>query len=316
MPSEGRLPEQPHERPRLVRIRPYLERRALVIQLIRDFFVGQGFLEIDTPVRVAEVAPEEHITPFGSDGWSLSTSPELHMKRLLAAGYERLFQIARCFRKGEAGRHHNPEFAMLEWYRAGGDYQQMVRDTEGLTLSVAERLGLGAEIEFKGERIELRAPWRRVTVRDAFREAAGWDPVATPDLLRFDVDLATRVIPSLDTTRPVVLDGYPAAMASLARLKPDDPVVAERAEVFIGGLEIANAYSELNDPREQRARFQVEVERIREQGREASLPRRFLEAIETLPPCGGIALGVDRLVMLMCGTDAIQDVIAFPADMV
>ena len=310
MPNDVRPPE----RPRLVRSRPYLERRALVVQLIRSFFAGQGFLEVDTPVRVAEVAPEEYITPFRSDGWFLSTSPELHMKRLLAAGYERLFQVARCFRKGEAGRHHNPEFTMLEWYRAGGDYQQMVWDTEALTLSVAQRLGLGAEIEFKGLRIDLRAPWRRVTVRDAFRQAAGWDPIATSDPLRFDVDLATRVIPSLETGRPVVLEGYPAAMASLARLRADDPSVAERAEVFIGGLEIANAYSELNDPREQRARFEAEVKRIQEQGREASLPRRFLEAIETLPPCGGIALGVDRLVMLMCGTDAIQDVIAFPVD--
>jgi lysyl-tRNA synthetase class 2 len=316
MPSEGRTPEGPPERPRLVRIRPYLERRALVLQTIRSFFAGQGFLEVDTPVRVAEVAPEEHITPFRSEGWSLSTSPELHMKRLLAAGYERLFQIARCFRKGEAGRHHNPEFTMLEWYRAGGDYQQVVRDTEALTLAAAERLGLGTEIEFKGQRIDLRTPWRRVTVRDAFRQAAGWDPIAAPDPLRFDVDLATRVIPVLETAQPIVLEGYPAAMAALARLRPDDPAVAERAEVFIGGLEIANAYTELNDPREQRSRFEAEVERIREQGREASLPRRFLEAIETMPSCGGIALGVDRLVMLMCGTDAIEDVIAFPADAV
>jgi len=306
MPSE--------ERPRLVRIKAYLERRALVLQLIRAFFAGQGFLEVDTPVRVAEVAPEEHITPFRSEGWWLSTSPELHMKRLLAAGYERIFQIARCFRKGEAGRHHNPEFTMLEWYRAGGDVQQMMWDTEALTLSIAQRLGLGAEIEFNGRRIDLRAPWLRVTVRDAFRTAAGWDPIASPDALRFDVDLATRVIPTLEAGRPVILEGYPAAMASLARLKPDDPAVAERAEVFVGGLEIANAYTELNDPREQRARFEAEAARIRDQGREASLPGRFLEAIETLPACGGIALGVDRLVMLMCGTDAIEDVIAFPAD--
>ena len=306
MPSE--------ERPRLVRIKAYLERRALVLQLIRAFFAGQGFLEVDTPVRVAEVAPEEHITPFRSEGWWLSTSPELHMKRLLAAGYERIFQIARCFRKGEAGRHHNPEFTMLEWYRAGGDVQQMMWDTEALTLSIAQRLGLGAETEFNGRQIDLRAPWLRVTVRDAFRTAAGWDPIASPDALRFDVDLATRVIPTLEAGRPVILEGYPAAMASLARLKPDDPAVAERAEVFVGGLEIANAYTELNDPREQRARFEAEAARIRDQGREASLPGRFLEAIETLPACGGIALGVDRLVMLMCGTDAIEDVIAFPAD--
>jgi lysyl-tRNA synthetase class 2 len=303
------------EHRRLNRIKPNLQRRALIYDFTRAFFKEQGFLEVETPVRVPHIAPEQHIVPFDSEGWFLSTSPELYMKRLLAAGYDKLFQFSRCFRKGERGRWHNPEFTLLEWYRAGADYIKMLCDTEELVATLANRLGLGSIIEYQGQKINLALPWYRVTVRNAFLNSAGWDPVAELDPLRFDTDLVDKVIPSFDPKCPTILLDYPAAMASLARLKPSEPGVAERGEIFIGGLEIANAYSELRDYEEQKRRFQKEIEQIqKEQGRKPSMPRRFLEALQHLPECGGIALGMDRLVMLLCNANSIGEVLAFTVD--
>lgn len=302
------------ERRRLASIRGNLERRARIYELTRAFFREQGFLELETPVRMPEIAPETYIRPFTSEGWFLSTSPELHMKRLLAAGYDKLFQFSRCFRKGERGRWHNPEFTLLEWYRAGADYLQMLDDTEKLVAGLAEGLGLGTRIKYQGQEIDLALPWRRLTVREAFLSAAGWDPTRQPDSLRFDTELVDKVIPSFNN-QPTLLLEYPAAMASLARVKPGAPEVAERGEVFIGGLEIANAFSELRDPQEQEKRFRAEIEHIqKEQERKAEMPRRFLEALRHLPECGGIALGMDRLVMLFCDAGSIDDVIAFTDD--
>ncbi len=297
---------------RLSRIKPNLERRAVIINLVRSFFVDQGFLEVETPVRVPSVAPEQFITPLASEGWFLSTSPELYMKRLLACGYDKLFQMSRCFRRGEIGRLHNPEFTLLEWYRRDAGYEETIEDTERLTTSLASGLGLGTTISYLGRDIDFHLPWPRITVSEAFKRAAGWDPVAEPDGEKFDLDLVSKVIPSLGTSRPMVLTGYPAPMASLARLNTRDPRVAERAEVFIAGLELANAYGELNDPAEQRRRFEADAALIRKAGGNAILSEKFLEAVAHMPPCGGIALGVDRLVMLFCNASSIQDVLAFP----
>jgi len=300
---------------RLIRLKPNLQRRALIYEFIRAFFIEQGFLEVETPIRVPTIAPELHITPFESDSWFLATSPELHMKRMLAAGYDRLFQISHCFRSGERGRWHNPEFTLLEWYCAGADYKQVIQNIEQLVLTLAGKLGFGNKIKYRGQDIDISLPWPRVTVRDAFLQAAGWDPIAKPDPLRFDTDLVTKVLPSFMTSRPTVLMDYPEAMASLARLKPDETRVAERAEVFIGGLELANVYSELRDAREQESRFREAIEQIyKEQGKQIAMPQKFLETIAYLPDCGGAALGIDRLVMLLCNVDSIDEVIAFTVE--
>ncbi len=294
-----------------------LQRRALIHDLIRASFTERGFLEVDTPLRMPMVAPEMHIVPFQSEGWFLATSPELHMKRLLAAGYDKIFQICHCFRSGERGRWHNPEFTLLEWYRAGADYFQMIQDTEQLIIAITTRLGPSSKIQYQGQDIDLTPPWPRKTVRDAFLEAAGWDPVAKSHPAQFDVDLVNKVIPSFVPDRPTVLLDYPAEMASLSRLKPDEPTVAERAEIFIGGLELANAYSELTDPEEQERRFRREMAQIyQEQGRQMIMPGRFLKAMGYLPECGGIALGIDRLVMLFCNAASVDEVMAFNLDTV
>jgi len=300
---------------RLIQLKPNLERRASIYQLTRTYFEEQGFLEVETPVRVPSVAPESQIIPFESEDWFLSTSPELYMKQMLAAGYSKLFQISRCFRKGEHGRWHNPEFTMLEWYRVGADYRQMIKDTEQLVLMLSIKLEQKPLIRYRSQNIDLTLPWLRIAVRDAFLHAAGWDPIAQPDPVRFDTDLVDKVIPSFPPDRPTVLLDYPAAMASLARLRPGEPKLAERAEVFVGGLELANAYSELIDSKEQERRFQEEMAQIQqERGRKIAMPQQFLKAVAHLPQCGGIALGMDRLVMLFCNADSIEQVMAFTVD--
>ncbi len=300
---------------RLARLRDNLAGRAQVFSLTRQFFCARGFLEVETPVRVPAVAPEANIAPVASEGWHLITSPELHMKRLLAAGYPRLFQLARCFRRGERGRLHNPEFTLLEWYEAGSDYLGVVRDTEQLVTFLAKEMGLGTTITYQGQRIDLTPPWPRLTVREAYLKYAGWDPVASDDARRFDEDAAVRVLPSLPQARPLVLLDYPRQAASLARLKPGNPLVAERAEVFIGGLELTNGYSELTDAEEQRERFAAEAAQIeRETGRKVPQPESFLAAVGHMPPAGGIALGMDRLVMLLLNAGSIDEVLAFTAE--
>ena len=302
---------------RLARLQSNLRRRALIYEHIRTFFKGQDFLEVETPIRAPAIAPEEFITPFKSEDWFLSTSPELHMKRLLAAGYEKIFQFSHCFRQGERGRWHNPEFIMLEWYRAGVDYNQIILDIENLITTVAGRLGFKKTLNYQGQLIDIRRPWPRVTVRDAFLNAAGWDPVSVPDSLKFDTEFVTKVLPAFSPTRPTVLVDYPATMASLARLKPVNPLVAERAEVFIGGLELANAYSELTDAKEQEKRFRESIEQIqKERQQRMPLPQKFLDAVSHLPECGGVALGIDRLVMLFCNAASIDEVMAFTTDTV
>jgi elongation factor P--(R)-beta-lysine ligase len=303
------------ESSRLSRIKTRLERRSLIVNGIRAFFFRQGFLEIETPLRVPAIAPEQFILPYTSEGWFLSTSPELQMKRLLSAGYEKIFQICHCFRKDERGQNHNPEFSMLEWYRAKANYENILQDTQQIVLYLAENFGSGPILEYQDKKIDLSLPWPRITIRDAYTSWAGWDPLTDFNGQRFDDDMALKIIPNFPTDRPVIILDYPVDCASLARLKPSDSRVAERAEVFIGGLEIANGFSELNNAAEQEKRFNHEIEQMQRSGTPAVLPGKFLAAIATMPECSGMALGVDRLVMLLCDTNSIDDVIAFPSDL-
>jgi elongation factor P--(R)-beta-lysine ligase len=302
------------ESSRLERIKNKLERRARMLDGLRAFFCRDGFIEIETPLRVPAIAPEQFINPYTSEGWFLSTSPELQMKRLLAAGYEKIFQICHCFRQDECGRQHNPEFTMLEWYRAYADYRGIIRDTTGLVLDQCRLLEYGRSLTYQGRTIDLTPPWPEITVSEAYTRWAGWDPVTDFDGLRFDDDMVNRIIPSFAPCRPTVILDYPRECASLARLKPGDPRVAERVEVFIAGLEIANGFSELTDAAEQEKRFIMEIDEMQRAGHPAVLPEKFLEAVQHMPPSTGMALGIDRLAMLLCDTDSIADVIAFPAN--
>lgn len=270
-----------------------LSERARVLRAIRAFFDARGFTEVETPVRIPAPAPEPHIDCPPSGNWFLRASPELQMKKLLAAGMERIYQIGPCFRAGEKGRRHSPEFTMLEWYRANADYSQIAVDAEELLVEVLTR---------------DHADVQRITVREAYLRWAGWDPVETWDQDRFDFDMATKIEPNLPK-EPLFLTDYPAPAASLARLKSDDPRVAERWELYVDGIELANAFTELIDPVEQRRRFELAREERRALG-EADYPldEEFLGALARMPPSGGVALGVDRLVMLACGASSITDV--------
>jgi elongation factor P--(R)-beta-lysine ligase len=289
-----------------------LIRRAEILQLIRGFFRAHGFLEVETPIRIPVPLPEAHIDLIGSEGWVLQPSPEICMKPLVAAGCERIFQICKCFRKGERGRRHLPEMTLLEWYAAAETYSDLMTRTEQLILHIAAGLGLGRELMYQGARIDLVPPWPRLTVAEAFRRYASLPANAALAQGRFDELMGMEIEPRLGAERPVFIHDYPAACGSLARLKPGDPSVAERFELYIGGLELCNGFSELTDPVEQRRRFEAELEIKRRRGQPVhGLPQRFLEALSAMPPCAGNALGVDRLVMLLADAASIDEVVAF-----
>jgi lysyl-tRNA synthetase class 2 len=296
--------------------RPYLELRCRVLQAIRGFFENAGFLEMQTPVRTPAPAPELHIDAVPSAGWFLSTSPELYMKRLLAAGYGKIFQIAPAFRAGEQGRLHHPEFTLLEWYRPGADYNALQTDCQELLRAVCGAVGKAERWPFQDHWLEVNGPWQRLTVRDAFRRCAGWAPDAAPDADRFDLDLVEKVEPRLGFPCPTLLVDYPASQAALARLKADDPTVAERFELYWAGIELANGFTELTDPTEQRERFHATQRARRQAGKTVYPdPDAFLACLADLQPCAGIALGVDRLVMLLANAHHLDEVVAFPPEL-
>jgi len=286
-----------------------LKERAALIQATRSFFIDQGFLEVETPIRIPAPAPEAHIEPEPAGEWYLQTSPELAMKRLLAAGCTRIFQICKCFRRHERGDLHLPEMTMLEWYRTEADYRDLMTDCEGLLIALVQhrRLRIPA-----GQTIDLTPPWPRLSLSEAFSSYAPITLQQALDQDRFEETLVSAVEPRLGLTTPLFLCDYPASLASLARLHPDNPGLAQRFELYVNGIELANGFSELTDAAEQRARFLLEQERIRGLGREPGpLPEPFLEDLARMPPAAGIALGIDRLVMLLTGQQRIEQVVAF-----
>jgi elongation factor P--(R)-beta-lysine ligase len=301
---------------RLADLRPRLKQRSLVIQAIRDFFLKLGFLEVDTPVRIPSPAPEEHIEAIESEGHFLASSPELQMKRMLAAGYKNIFQVCHCFRGGERGDFHLPEFTMIEWYRLGATNDDLMRDCEKLVESAAKSISVFPIVHRDDQDIDLTPNWHRIEVADALERHAGWRPQPKMCLDRFNEDMAFKVEPALPKNKPVFLVGYPAEVASLARLDPTNPERAERFELFAGGLELANGFVELTDAKEQRRRFEEESRRRLEAGKTVyPLDERFLASLENgLPPCAGIAMGVDRLVMLLTSATSIDQVVAFPLE--
>jgi len=286
--------------------------RADILAAIRGFFQRNDYLEVETPYRIPAPAPEAHIDAQPSGDWYLHTSPELCMKQLLAAGYPRLFQICKCFRKSERGSRHLPELTILEWYTAGASYLDMMKQCENLIGTVVRNLERSPALPYQGGRVDLTLPWDRLSVKQAFENYAGLSAEESLEKGIFDETLALSVEPCLGNDRPLFLYDYPAACGSLARLKPGSPHLAERFELYIHGMEICNAFSELTDPLEQRVRFQKEMELRKAMGKAAyPLPKRFLQFLEKMPPAAGNALGVDRLVMLLADTRRIDDVVAF-----
>lgn len=294
-------------------LQKHLQRRARIIDTIRKFFVHNEYLEVETPIRIPAPAPEAHIDAVESGGWFLQTSPELCMKRLLAAGIHRIFQICKCFRQGERGRLHLPEMTLLEWYRADSNYLDLMDECEALINTIARLNGSQEDILFyQGKKIKLTPPWPRLSVSDAFEK---FSPIPLNTALeqgQFDDIMVERIEPNLGQTQPDFLYDYPASRGALARLKPQDLRYAERFELYIGGLEICNAFSELSDPIEQRERFERQKDHRRKSGKPVyPMPQKFLAALGNMPAAAGNALGIDRLVMLFSDSKQIDDVVTF-----
>lgn len=292
--------------------RDILERRARLIQAVRAFFIARDFLEVETPLRMRAPLPERYIDAIPSGDAFLATSPEPHMKRLLAAGYPRIFQISKCFRAGERGRRHHTEFTMLEWYRANAGCAALVDDAQALLQHVCRALDDRTWLVYQGERIELAAPWEQLSVDEAFWRYAGERVVEEPDQDWFDETMVRKIEAHLGRGVPTVVSSYPAAFCPMARTLPDKPWRADRCEIYIAGIELANGCAEQTDVERQAAALRKE-QAIRA-ARGACVypwPEEFMVALPYLPPCAGMALGIDRLVMLLCDATALSEVVTF-----
>lgn len=315
MPNASAKVEPTTSYERLLSVARNLPVRAKIASLLRAAFDAARFVEVETPVGIIAPAAEEYIEAPKADGFFLRTSPELQMKRLLAAGMERIYQLGPCFRSGENGRRHRQEFTMLEFYQTGADYLQLLEFTQSFLLSVCRGIHGDSSFRFNGETISLEK-LEIIPVRDAFRRFAGKsaDQCAEEEGL-FELVLVDQVEPKLPKDRPCVLIDYPVRFGAFARPKPADPSLVERWEIYLGGIELANTYGELIDPKIQRERFERFSQTRREQHlAEYPEPTAFLEAIDHgFPPCAGSALGFDRLVMLLTDHPDIAD-ISFPLD--
>ncbi len=295
----------------------HLAARARVVAETRSFFAGRGFLEVETPLLVPSPGLDLHLDAFAvTPTRYLSTSPEYQMKRLLADGHARIFQIGKAFRQNEHGSRHNPEFTILEWYRANAGIEEILRDTEQLVARVT-----GASVLLGDRRIGTAPPFLRMTVCEAYAAFAGVSAEETLAMAEADEDRFFRLL--VDAVEPSLarLDGavflteYPASQASLARKKPGNPHVAERFELYVAGVELCNGFGELVDAVEQRARLvRDQAERLARGLPVYPIDERFLDALAHVPPSGGNALGLDRLAALVCGTTEIAGVMAFTAE--
>lgn len=306
-----------------------LRLRAETYAHIRSFFAARGVLEVETPILSAAGNTDPNIQSFRTrfsghvdagarERW-LRTSPEFPLKRLLAAGLGDCYELGRVFRDGEAGGRHNPEFTMLEWYRVGWDEAKLAREV----IDLLERLLVQAGHIF--DVVET-------TYRGLFREALDIDPLTDP-LERLQAPLANsgigpeglerddwldllmthKIQPAFPRDRITIVSDYPASQCALARVREGDPPVAKRFEAYVGPYEVANGYHELNDPVEQRARFERDNMKRRERGQDAMpIDENLLAVLGRMPDCAGVALGVERLLMVLARTDAIADVLAFP----
>lgn len=328
--------------------RPFLNARSAITRAVRAWFEADGFVEVETPALQVSPGNEAHLHAFQSEAIGpggdrrplyLRTSPEFAAKKLLAAGEPRIFELARVWRNRERGPLHHPEFTMLEWYRAGAGYEQLMADCGELMRLAAETAGAG-RFEFRGRRADPFAEPERVTLAEAFEAFAGIDLLATVDVAGevdraalaaaakaagvrvadddtwsdvFSRVLVERVDPQLGNGRATILCEYPIVEAALARPKPADPRVAERFELYACGVELANCFGELTDPAEQRRRFEAEMaEKARVYGERYPLDEDFLAALAQMPPASGAALGFDRLVMLAAGAPHIEQVLWAP----
>ena len=297
-----------------------LRERARIVSAIRRFFDGQGFVEVETAVRIDAPAPEEHIDcPPVVGGGYLRASPELQMKKLLAAGMDKIYQIGPCFREGERGSRHNPEFTMIEWYRKNATYLDIENDLHALVQSLMFDVRRGADLRPFSDNVKHQTSnFKHLRVRDAYLRFAGWDPWENWDQDRFDFDMATKIEPAIrELGGGVFLMDYPPQAASLAKLSTALPTTnyqlpttyAERWEFYWDGMELANCFTELCDRDEQKRRFEKAKE-VRKSLKESDYPidNEFIDCLPNIESASGVALGIDRLVMVLTKTREISAV--------
>jgi lysyl-tRNA synthetase class 2 len=339
--------EKIHLNPELKKIQ---FQRNRINKLIRIFFERRGFLEVQTSIIVKCAGQEPYLTPMSVDfedernrkykGY-LITSPEYSLKKLLVAGFDKIFEIAKVFRSGEPfGGIHNSEFTMLEWYRAYSDYNQIMTDIEELVYFLNKKINHSSHyLIYQDKKIDLTPPWPRLTVKEAFLKYAGINLNKSKNLKNFKAQIKNKkdlknlirgtddwndsfskifidkIEPSLPKDKPIILYDYPLPQASLAKRKNKNSFYAERFEVFIAGIELANAFSELTDPKEQYKRFKKEqILRKKLKKSFIAIDKDFIHALELkMPQSGGIALGVDRLQMLLLNIKDMNDLLLFPA---
>ncbi len=312
--------------------------RSRTIRAMRDFLDARGFLEVETPVLqplYGGAAARPFTTHHNTYDQSLylRISDELYLKRLVAGGLDRVYEIAHNFRNEGVSRKHNPEFTMMECYQAYADYQDMMELTEAMVETIAREVCGDTKLKYQGTEIDLKGPWPRITVRDAIAERSGVDIRANPDLESLRAAVTAQGAGSGEATswarlvddlfsehvepkliEPTFITEYPAELSPLAKRNPDDPRLVERFEPFIAGMEIGNAFSELNDPDEQRERLLAQVS-AHEAGDEEAHPldADSIRALEYgMPPTGGLGIGVDRLIMVLADQPNLREVILFP----
>ena len=308
-----------------------LLKRAAIVADIRRFFADRGVLEVDTPAMSQATVTDIHLVPFktrfvgpgasqGLDLW-LMTSPEYHMKRLLAAGSGPIYQMNRSFRNEEAGRHHNPEFTMLEWYRPHYDMYRLINEVDDLLQQILE-CGEAETLSYQQAFLRCLNIDPLTAEKEALVAAAATLGVGDLAASEDDRDTLLQLLfmlgvePKIGQERPAFVYHFPASQASLAEISTEDHRVAERFEVYYRGIELANGFRELTDAREQRQRFEQDNRRRAEKGLpEQPIDQLLLAALEHgLPDCSGVALGIDRLIMLALKADSLSDVIAFPVE--
>jgi lysyl-tRNA synthetase class 2 len=293
---------------------PFLRARVAILRAVRAWFEAEGFVEVEPAALVFSPGAEVHVDAFEADGRYLHTSPEFAMKKLLAAGEEKIFSLGKVWRRGEEGPLHVSEFTMLEWYRAGAPYRHVMDDCVALARVAATETG-GA-LRWKDRVCDPRAEPQRISVREAFirysPQAGISEPPLSPD--EFSKRIVTDIEPNLGSPALTLLHEYPISEAALAQRTQHDPSVAERFELYACGVELANGFGELTDPAEQRARLVADMaEKQKRYGKSWPIDENFLAALAHMPPASGVALGFDRLVMLASGARSIQDVLWAPS---
>ncbi|MCK5852152.1 EF-P lysine aminoacylase GenX [bacterium] len=279
-----------------------LKKRAEIISAVRSFFENQNFIEVETPLKTTAPLPEQNIDALKCGEFYLATSPEPYMKRLVAGGLNKIFQITKCFRNGEIGDRHNIEFSMLEWYRNDADYLNLIDDVKNLLNFICDKINF-SNIFSNFEIISLDDAWVKFTGKPLDDIPNGFD---------FDKTMIEKIEPGLNLNKLTIITDFPACFSPMCKQKSDNPYRAERLEIYFNGIELGNGCTEQIDKKIQIKRLRDEQLARKQMGKDVyPWPSEFVDSLDNMPASAGMALGIDRLIMILCNEDKIEDVIAF-----